>query len=168
MITQSKLKGLFEYREDGNLISKTIRAGSAYKPGDIVGTLNEDGYLQIKIESRLYRLHTLIYIYHHGACSELIDHIDTNKLNNRIENLRITTHTTNQWNRGLFSNNTSGVKGLTYNKKSGTWQASVMANGKRNYKHFKGSYTCKETFQKATEWLIAKRKELHGEFANHG
>ena len=58
------------------------------------------------------------------------DHINMNSLDNRKCNLRIVTRSVNQINRGLQSNNTSGYKGVTWNKKSNKWQAQIKLNGK--------------------------------------
>jgi hypothetical protein len=61
------------------------------------------------------------------------DHIDKNELNNVKSNLRRCTHQQNDFNRGLYKNNTSGITGVYWNKKSNKWVASIMIDGKTKY-----------------------------------
>lgn len=58
------------------------------------------------------------------------DHIDKNELNNLHNNFRECTHQQNDFNRGLYSNNTSGVTGVGWHKLCQKWKASIMINGK--------------------------------------
>lgn len=60
-----------------------------------------------------------------------VDHIDGNRLNNRRSNLRIVTHQQNTWNRGKYSNNTSGFLGVTLCKQTGRWRAQLCQSGRR-------------------------------------
>lgn len=62
-----------------------------------------------------------------------VDHIDLDKLNNVRSNLRITTHAQNNQNRPLNANNTSGYRGVTFDKKTGRWAAYAMLDGKRKH-----------------------------------
>lgn len=62
--------------------------------------------------------------------SESVDHINGNALDNRRENLRIATHSQNQANRRRLTRNTSGFKGVTWNKSILKWQAAIKVNGK--------------------------------------
>ena len=86
-----------------------------------------------------------------------IDHINGDKLDNRIENLRAATHSQNCMNRCQRSDNKSGVKGVRLKK--GKWYGSIVLNGKT---HSAGYFTEKEDAAAAVDKL---RKELHGEFA---
>lgn len=88
------------------------------------------------------------------------DHIDGNGLNNQRSNLRIATHSQNGKNRGKCNNNTSGFKGVSWNKKNKRWQANIKINGKRKYL---GEFTSKELAHIAYCEACTK---YHGEFAN--
>ncbi len=92
------------------------------------------------------------------------DHIDGNGLNNTRANLRQCSHAENMRNRRLNKNSTSGVKGVAFkldgSKRYGSWCAQVSSNGVMFRKRFK-------TMEAAEQWALAKRTELHGEFANH-
>lgn len=58
------------------------------------------------------------------------DHIDKNELNNLHNNFRECTHQQNDFNRGLYSNNTSGVTGVCWHKQCQKWKAAIMIDGK--------------------------------------
>lgn len=88
----------------------------------------------------------------------LVDHIDGNGLNCRRENLRVTDHTGNACNASLRSDNTSGYKGVGYNKKARKWVATIQKDGKR--KHV-GTFATPEL---AAEAYARAAEELHGEF----
>jgi hypothetical protein len=62
---------------------------------------------------------------------ELVDHINSDTLDNRRENLRVATQSQNQSNRGKQSNNTSGFKGVCWSSSSKKWLAAIRVNGKR-------------------------------------
>ena len=82
-----------------------------------------------------------------------VDHRDVNQLNNDVRNLRWVTHLENCQNRGVYSNNTTGVTGLQMTK-CGTFTASIMANGKQHNKTFK-------TKPEAIAWYATMKATLH-------
>jgi hypothetical protein len=86
---------MFEYR-DGNLYNKTHR-GYQSPIGAITGTVNNKGYLHTKIKGKGLKIHRIIWEMHNGAIPKdlVIDHINENKLDNRIENLQLLTNKQN-------------------------------------------------------------------------
>lgn len=88
-------RGLFEYKE-GQLIRK-VNKGPA-RVGDIAGTLNNRGYFAIIIDSVSYQLHQIVFLLHYNYIPKVIDHIDRNKTNNTVENLRSVTSRENSLN----------------------------------------------------------------------
>jgi hypothetical protein len=129
MITQKYLKQLFDY--DGeNLIWKENR-GIA-KIGTIAGTVNSRGYRHIRIDNKFYQAHRLIWIYVYGFLNDfdLIDHIDRNRVNNKISNLRKCSNIENNLNRKVSSNSSSGIKNI-YKTKSGLYYVECGLNGKQ-------------------------------------
>lgn len=130
LITQKDVKNLFDYK-DGNLIWKVAKAKNI-KPGKIAGTLHPTGYINIIIDGKLYKAHRLIWLYHHGKWpSKLIDHINRNKSDNRIENLREVSNQENQRHTKISSRNTSGICGVICHKASHKWQARITFNKKQ-------------------------------------
>jgi hypothetical protein len=154
------LHELFEYR-DGCLLWKNS-LGNQVLAGDSLGTTRTDGYLQGRVNGKIHRVHRLIYLYHYGYIPQCIDHIDGNRSNNLIENLRSADRSQNNFNQRISSKNTSGVKGVHWNKAKQKWMASCKSYKKS--KHF-GYYPSLEEAKFAIESF---RKIFHGEFANHG
>jgi hypothetical protein len=159
MINSSLVHSLFEYK-DGNLLRKTTPS-SGVNIGDIAGSLCKSGYLSTKIKNKQYMNHRIVWLMFNGNIPEKIDHIDGNRLNNRIENLRAVTPSQNSCNRKTPCVNTSGVKGVTWNKNNQTWDARITVAGKRIHL---GSF---RNIGNASAVVQAKRNEIHGEFANH-
>lgn len=94
--------------------------------GSIAGTINKNGYMQIKFKYRLYLLHRLAFVFMKGRLPEdYVDHIDRDRLNNKWENLRECSKTDNNRNRGVAKNNTSGITGVSFIPKSNKWQAYI-------------------------------------------
>lgn len=165
---QEELKSLVSYREDGNLvwkerepvdrIAKTFNSRFA---GKVVGSLATTGYLETTIKQKRYLVHRLVFLYHHGYMPEFVEHKDTNKLNNRVLNLREATHEENMQNVGMKSNNKSGarVKGVSQYGKHGLWRVQIMCGG---VLHTKASFPSSEEAEEYARGLIAK---LHKDFA---
>jgi hypothetical protein len=163
-ITQARLHELFDYRDDGNLIWKVCLNGDRNKIGKVAGTFSKSNkYYHCQIGGKKYRLHRLIFLYHHGylTLGMDIDHIDGNSSNNRIENLRGVTGSQNQWNRKKSVNNTSGIKGINWDKQKSKWVSRVMVNYKSI---FLGRF---DTLEEATVAVENAREKYHGEFARH-
>lgn len=128
MLTQKKVRELFDYK-DGELIRK-VRKGPKGKVG-IAGYTRGDGYKLTMIDRVYYFNHRLVWLYFNGYIPEgIVDHIDRNPSNNRIENLREATQQCNLRNTSMFSSNTSGVKGVSVYKRTGKWRAFITLNNK--------------------------------------
>lgn len=130
--TQEELEILFSYdKESGNLVRK-IPVSPNTKRGDVVGN-ERSGYLQVKINSVSYTVHRLIYklVYGDFDESKLVDHIDRNRKNNTIENLRLVDNQTNCRNQGKRLNNTSGKQGVYWFNRQNNWRASIYRHGKK-------------------------------------
>lgn len=106
----------------------------------------------ISNEKRYRPLHHLIF--EPGA-----DHIDRNPMNNRRSNLRRATQAENSCNAGVYKNNTSGVTGVSWSKKTQKWRVYITKDGK-TYRF--GSF---KSFDDAVKMRLQKEKELFGEFA---
>ena len=148
------LHELFEYKE-GHLYWKV--PGRSRQMGKPVGSPSGDGYICVRINYKLYRVHRLVWAMHGKEPAEIIDHINGDKLDNRIENLRGATQSQNCMNRRQRSDNKSGIKGVV--RKKNKWYGSVTLNYKV---HPAGYFDTKEDAAVAVEKL---RKELHGKFA---
>ena len=166
MLTQEEVKALFDYRDDGKLIRKVATLGAAGKIGTVVGsypkkTTRSWRYAVTKISGEHWCVHKLIFLWHHGYVPEQLDHINRDTLDNRIENLREASSTQNACNRGKFSNNTSGAKGVFWHERSQKWFVYVdVAKKRHNIGYF-------EDFELAELVALEAREKYHGLYANH-
>lgn len=134
-LTQDYVRSLFDY-QDGELYWKM--SGSGRKIDVPAGAINGHGYRQITINYKSHPTHRLIFLYHHGYVPEFLDHIDGNRLNNSISNLRVTTNRENQMNckKNRFMNGkptTSKYKGVYRNKHSKKWRGQIYIDGKTKH-----------------------------------
>jgi hypothetical protein len=152
-----EVKELFDYI-NGQLFWK-IKPCVRVNVGDVAGCLVDKGYIQVTYRYRQYCVHRLIWEWHYGSIPEgyIIDHIDGNSLNNKIENLRMATDSQNQHNSKKPKNNTSGIKGVSPSR--GKWKVTIYLNDKG---YFFGRFDDLELAE-----LIADeaRIKLHGRYA---
>jgi hypothetical protein len=159
MITQSELKEVLEYNPDTGLFVWKKNSISK-KSGSIAGSKYKNGYIYIQINKKIYRAHRLAFLYMTGNFPEnFIDHINHIRDDNRWTNLRDATLSQNQANRVNQKNNTSGYKGVSWNKQCKKWKAQISYM----YKDIHiGLYT---TPQEAAEAYKKKSIELFGKFS---
>lgn len=132
-LTKSLLREYFEYRE-GNLFRIKTSTTRTDTLGKKFGGVTGNGYIQGWFLGKLYYLHHLVYIYHKGPLMKLIvDHIDGDKLNNTIENLRLVTTQQNTFNSSPQKGKSSKYKGVAWDKKRKKWRARIVISGKEIY-----------------------------------
>ena len=113
----------FEYK-DGKLFWN-IHIGSK-SAGSVAGRVNKLGYVEVTIDGTHFKAHRIVWLLCHGYWPEnYIDHIDGNTGNNNIENLREVSQQCNLRNSKVSKNNTSGVRGVSFNKTLGYWIATI-------------------------------------------
>lgn len=151
--------------ESGNLFwceCTTMPANwNARHAGKRAGTVRR-GYIAICLDKAFYRAHHLVWAMVHGYWpSNQIDHIDHDRANNRIENLRLTTARQNSQNRRLPADNITGAFGVYKDRRPNKWVASITIQ--RRTKHL--GY-----FNNLEDAVAARKKaELaYGFHPNHG
>ena len=154
--TQEELKSKFDYI-DGKLVwkIKTKRANV----GDLAGTLHPNGYMRTGLNGHSHLNHRLIFMWHYGFFPEIVDHIDGNKLNNTIENLREANKVTNQQNQKIKKENTSGYKNVSLCPQTNKWAVKIRFNGKSKTI---GRY---DDIELADLVALEARAKYHGEYA---
>ena len=159
ILTQERLKELFSYDEQTGLFVRKITVNHNAKEGTIAGTVNKKlGYVIISIDNNQYYSHRLVWLYMNGSFpSKQIDHINRNKSDNRICNLREVTSGQNRQNTNLRIDNKSGAKGVFWYKSRNKWISYIRVNGKR---HSLGYH---ENFDDA----VLARKEAENKFFTH-
>ncbi|MFC5423263.1 HNH endonuclease [Bosea eneae] len=121
------LRSLFDYDPStGELVWKAKNYRS-----HIAGTPDRSGYIRVILNKQSWPAHRLIWAIHYGVePPALIDHVNGDTADNRIENLRAASRTQNNANSAVSSRNASGFKGVSRHKATGKWQAYIKVNGK--------------------------------------
>jgi hypothetical protein len=159
-ITQSELKELLDYDPDTGLFRWKVDRNQKAKKGTVAGTVMNTGYVMVHVKNAFITGHRLAWFFTYGVYPDChIDHIDQDKTNNRISNLRLATnnHADNSQNRTVQSNNTTGCPGVHYCKRDKKFISRVSVGGIR---HIVGYFI---TLEEAIE-ARKKAKELHHKF----
>ena len=154
--SQERLRELFDYDPNQGLLIRKGKCRGAARRGINIS----NSYRRTTINYVQYQHHRLVWIWHNDDPGQIfVDHINRDRNDDRIENLRLANDCENNRSRGMQKNNTSGYKGVFFEKSVGRWKAGICLNGKS--KHL-GIFPTKEEaaacYQKAAT-------ELHGEFA---
>lgn len=164
MITHERLLELLTFDPETGKFHNRIKRSDKIIPGEEAGCYPADRrYAVIGIDGIRYYLHRLAWFYVHAEWPEgELDHRDNDGFNNRISNLRLATSNQNQHNTRIPKNNTSGVKGVCWDKKKGKWMASISINRKNK---FIGYFSDIKIAERAIQ---QQRQLIHQEFYNHG
>tara|TARA_E500000318_G_C3569068_1_gene217016 strand:+ start:7436 stop:7984 length:549 start_codon:yes stop_codon:yes gene_type:complete len=154
------VKKYIDYDRDTGVFTWKVNRRYTARKGSVAGLKNDSGYILLTIESKRYRAHRIAWLLVHGEWPKnQIDHINGVRDDNRIENLRHVTNAQNAANASLMPCNTSGFKGVTYDKDRSKWHSQIKKDAK---KYFLGRYDCKIEAAKAYD---KKAIELFGEYA---
>ena len=159
--TYKKIEGFENYSvsDFGNV--RNDKTGRVLKASD-----NRDGYLQAglmnnkkKYNKKIHKLVAEAFLLN-PENKKCVDHIDNNKHNNNLINLRFATPSQNQHNKSIGKNNTSGTKGVSWNNKSNKWTAQIKINGKQIHL---GYFLNKDD---AINIRVQRAKDEFGEYIN--
>ena len=121
--------------------------------------INPHGYAHTKVWGVRYLAHRVAWVIHYGVGADLwIDHINGNRADNRIYNLREVTPAQNGFNRAENKNNKCGLKGVTFHPRNSKWQARIRVGDKKvslGYFHTK---------EDAHDAYIRAAMEFHGDY----
>jgi len=120
---------------------------------------NKSFYWVAAIDGKYYSVQRLVYAIHHGTDPGhfMVDHINRDRFDNRVENLRLVLHPLNAINTGMFSHNKTGVRGVSYNKRDNVYYAQIKVKQKTIHL---GSFYC---LLKAAEARKAAEIKFFGE-----
>lgn len=156
---------LFNYdSETGNLIWK-IRPSQNVRVGAIVGSVHHTGYRIVRFSRKNYLAHRIVWDLNNPddklQPGDEIDHIDHDKLNNRLSSLRKVSAVENSRNKPLATRNTSGTSGVYWYSQYGKWRAQIVVKGRLV---FLGYFADKE------DAILARRAAeiKYGFHKNHG
>lgn len=155
---EEALQHFLEYR-DGKLFWKN-KLSLKTVVGREAGWFNKTiGYRQVQVNNKTYFSHRVIFFLCHGYFPKLIDHINRDRNDNRIENLREASNYINACNSAIPSHNTSGHKGVSFNSSRNLWESYVIKN------RVKKNLGCFATLEEAVKVTQNARKEYHGQYA---
>jgi hypothetical protein len=152
----------YEVSNYGNIKNK--KTGKILKPA-----LNNKGYEYVNLydgtnKPKTFKIHRLVLITFEGKSKDenqkCVDHIDNDRTNNCLFNLRWVSQQQNNFNRLMNKNNTSGIKGVRFDKARNKWKAYIMINGKLNHLGY---------FENIEDAKIARQNkaiELFGNYLN--
>lgn len=164
-LTAKQLRAALVYEPDtGLFIWRARKKGARFNTwaGRRAGASRDGGYVVIRIDYRLYRAHRLAWLYMRGRWPRTeIDHINGDPSDNRWANLRLATSSQQKINATRRKDNTSGYRGIWWEKRRSHWIAEIIAGGQ---KHYLGSFA---TAKAAHAAYLKAAQRLHGKFARH-
>lgn len=163
LITAEEARQFLDYNPETGVFTWRVGRSGTARVGSIAGRVDSGGYIQIAIYGRRYQAHRLAWLIIHGVWPEKhIDHINGKPRDNRLCNLRLATQSENLCNTKRRSDNTSGLKGVSWHNASKKWRARIAI-----YRQTKvlGYFATPEEAHAA---YCNAARELHGEFANFG
>ncbi|MFM5231688.1 HNH endonuclease [Aeromonas media] len=149
--------------KDGKLFNDPSRKVQGVKHGKPVGRVNGNGYLIAGYQRKDYYVHRIIWEIHNGPIPDgyMIDHIDGDRSNNHIENLRLATRKQNGMNCKRHNDRKHDLPKGVYLHKCGKYQCNLTIDGKSTYIGFFSDLALAE------QTIQAARETHHGEFARH-
>lgn len=159
-LTRDRLMELLQYDPDTGVFTWAQKRRGVNINSEAGCVHKIHGYRSIEIDGKEYKCHRLAWLYMAGVWPvDRVDHINSDRADNRFCNLREATHSQNMMNRGRLPQNKSGLKGVYFNKQSGKWRSEGECGGKRTYL---GSFDCPAAAHLA---YVVWADIHHGEFA---
>jgi len=130
MLTQTELQEKLQYNPITGKFTWLTGSFKNKEAGTIAGKLPNNGYVRITISGKAYNAHRLAWLYIYGEFPPRhIDHINRNRTDNRIENLRLADDSLNSKNQSIYKNSSTGYHGVTAHGKR--WRARINIDGKK-------------------------------------
>ena len=158
MLSVERANELFDYNPETGVVVWKISPANCVKAGDEVGSINNEGYRQTKVKRKCCKVHRLAWFLTHGVWpTAQIDHINGNRSDNRICNLREATNMENIQNlrKARSDNLSTGILGVHIDPKSGRFKGKITVCGKQIHLGYF------DTAQEAHEAYLIKKREVH-------
>jgi len=154
-LTVEYVRHALNYNPDTGEFTRAVSTGPNCRVGAVAGSIDRQGYRRISLLGKLRAAHQLAWLTHYGTPPGAdIDHINGNRSDNRIANLRLVDHSTNLENqRSARSDNKLGVLGVR--KRNSRFEARIWVKGKAQ---FIGTF---DTCSAAEEAYKAEKRRLH-------
>lgn len=162
MNIHQELLETFNYSPTTGVFTYKVQKGKA-KVGDIAGTLHKSNAIYIRFQGKKHLAHRLAWLYVYGELPKgEIDHLDQNRSHNWISNLRDVSHDINMKNKPKYRSNTTGISGVSIDKRCGKYRAYININGKQKGL---GYFSTMEDAVKARETALRNEGDYYD---NHG
>ena len=159
-LTQERLKELLHYDPETGVFTWKTSTSNRRAKGAVAGSLSVHGYCCIGIDGKVYTAHRLAFLYMRGALpSKSVDHRNRDRADNRWCNLREASPGQNSMNSRMRSDNSTGYKGVVWDKKKRLYKATIKKGAKS---FLLGYFDCPLDAAAAYNKAAA---QLHGEFA---
>lgn len=161
MLTADQLRSVLNYDPATGVFTWIADTGKKRLAGKVAGSASgPEGRTTIRVHRKLYSASRLAWLFAHGEWPvEHIDHANGDPTDNRLVNLREATRSQNMANKKRAKHNSSGIKGVYFDRQSGKWRASFRKNGRN---HHVGLYDDKEEAGRA---YFAAASNAFGDFA---
>lgn len=160
MITQDRLRELLNYDPETGLFTWKAITSNRVRIGQVAGTALFNGYIQIKLDGAFYKAHRLAWLYVYGVWpADDLDHLNRDRKDNRIANLREATRSQNTANKGARVGSVTGLKGVRFHRTRAKYQSRITVNYKEiHLGYFDNAEAAHEAYRVASE-------KFFGEFA---
>lgn len=130
--TAERVRELYVYEPETGKFFRRFTAGGRVGGSEAGTSKDSRGYFQMSVDGRLFLCHRVAWLYVHGEWPGIIDHINGDRLDNRIANLRPATHSQNMQNRrGPNVGNTAGLLGASWKSSNRRWVAQIVVDGRK-------------------------------------
>lgn len=156
----ARVREVLDYDTVTGVLTWKITLGSRAMKGRVAGNIDPStGYHRTRVDGFYILSHHIAWAIVHGVWPVQLDHVRGKEAGNGLDNLRPSNQVQNMGNMGKPKHNTSGLKGVSFHKATGKWQAQIRENG---VNIGLGVYSTKE---EAHEAYLAAAKKHFGEFA---
>lgn len=164
MITLDRLKQILHYDPETGVWTWLIKPSRRLAQGSVAGTIKQDGYRQIIFAGQHYYSAVLAWFYMTGEWpTNLVDHENRNRSDDRWLNLREATYSDNGANRKMQSNNTSGYRGVSWDQVSGKWDVRVNRIHIGFYSDLAEAVSVRDACALSMQGSFATPNTIHGE-----
>lgn len=129
LLSVERLREVLDYDPETGVFKWKVKINRNIVVGSTAGGLHPKGYWRIAVDGKRYLAHRLAYLYINGEWpDDQVDHRDRNRINNRWNNLRPASQTQQNGNTNMNKNNSSGARGVCWDKSRTKWLAFINVN----------------------------------------
>lgn len=156
ILTQKRLQQVLNYNPETGVFTWAVCFGNA-RINMVAGSIKSNGYISIGVDKKRYHAHRLAWLYVYGEWPKNdIDHVNRDKTDNRIANLRVVSRSVNLVNTSRRQNNKSGYKGIWWDKNRQNWQVRISVDKQQK------NLGCVKTLDEAVALRKAAEKSYYG------